>query len=90
MKALLGDLECRRERVERGVERGVKGVVWTGLAWVCVQLGGIVFLTGELGWDLMGMYFTKTKPKKPTPILNNSLFCAFLFFFGEQNQSATC
>ncbi|KAJ3150055.1 hypothetical protein HDU86_006779 [Geranomyces michiganensis] len=46
-------MDAARARIEVLVARWVNVVKWGGLAYLSTQLAGIMFLTQQLGWDLM-------------------------------------
>ncbi|KAJ3023254.1 hypothetical protein HKX48_003860 [Thoreauomyces humboldtii] len=42
------------ESIERKVGTSIAVLKWSGLIYITGQLGAIIFLTQQLGWDLMG------------------------------------
>ncbi|KNC97895.1 uncharacterized protein SPPG_06886 [Spizellomyces punctatus DAOM BR117] len=53
MRAELMGLDEMMSTIEKGVNKRVAFLKYAGLTYVCGQLGTIVFLTQQLGWDLM-------------------------------------
>ncbi|KAI8826916.1 uncharacterized protein EV422DRAFT_562981 [Fimicolochytrium jonesii] len=82
LEGAVTQMESTHAGIARSVERVILAIKWTGLAYISGQLGAIIFLTQQLGWDLM-------EPVSYLASLSGGIFSATIYVLMKRDPEYT-